>query len=76
VQAVCRDWLQVREQELEPNTVYGYTWLLSLVYPYVGRVRASRLSAWMVERAYRDLEAAGYSRNTLRTLDVVFAKSS
>ena len=29
----------------------------------------------MTERAYRDLEQAGYSRSTLRTLDLVLAKA-
>ncbi len=29
----------------------------------------------MVERVYRDLEVAGYSRTTLRTLDLVLAKA-
>jgi integrase len=75
VQTVCQGWLHVREQELEPNTLYNYAWLLSLVYPYLGCVRASRLSARMTERAYRDLEAAGYSRTTLRTLDLVLGKA-
>ena len=60
---------------MQPNTLYNYGWLLSLIYPYVGGVRASRLSARMTEHAYRDLEAAGYSRSTLRTLDLVLAKA-
>jgi hypothetical protein len=71
VQNVCEGWVLAREQELEPNTVYGYRWLLGLIYPYVGAVRASRLSARMVERAYRELEGRGYSRTTLRTLNLV-----
>lgn len=75
VQTVCQSWLLVREQELQPNTLYNYAWLFSLIYPHVGRVRVSRLSARMVERVYRDLEAAGYSRNTVRTLDLVLAKA-
>ena len=75
VRSVCEGWLLVREQELEPNAVYNYRWLLGLIYPYVGGVRASRLSARMVERAYRDLETAGYSRTTLRTLNLVLAKA-
>ncbi|GAA0452967.1 site-specific integrase [Actinoplanes capillaceus] len=73
-QMVGEGWLLSREQELEPNTSYNYRWLLGLIYPYIGRVRACRLSARMVERAYRDLEADGYSRTTLRTLDLVLAK--
>lgn len=75
VQSICDGWVLAREQELEPNTVYNYRWLLGLIYPHVGRVRASRLSARMVERAYRDLEAAGYSRTTLRTLNLVLVKA-
>jgi integrase len=75
VQTVCQEWLLTRQQELQPNTLYSYEWLLSLIYPYVGGVRASRLSARMTERAYRDLEAAGYSRTTLRTLNLVLAKA-
>ena len=75
VQNVCEGWVVAREQELEPNTVYGYRWLLGLIYPYVGGVRASRLSARMVERAYRELEGRGYSRTTLRTLNLVLAKA-
>jgi integrase len=75
VQDICQGWLRAREQELQPNTLYNYTWLLGLIYPYVGGVRASRLSARMVEGAYRDLEASGYSRTTLRTLDLVLAKA-
>jgi hypothetical protein len=75
VQTVCQGWLRAREQELQPNTLYNYMWLLSLTYPHVDRVRASRLSARMIERAHRDLEAAGYSRSTLRTLDLVLAKA-
>jgi len=75
VQNICEDWVLAREQELEPNTVYGYRWLLGLIYPYVGGVRASRLSARMVERAYRELEGRGYSRTTLRTLNLVLAKA-
>lgn len=75
VQTVCQGWLLARQQELQPNTRYNYTWLLSLIYPYVGTVRASQLSARMIERAYRELEAAGYSRTTLRTLDMVLAKA-
>jgi hypothetical protein len=75
VQTVCQDWLVGRAGELQPNTVYNYGWLLSPVYPYVGRVRASRSSARMVERAYRHLEAAGYSRTTLRTLNLVLARA-
>jgi hypothetical protein len=55
--------------------VYGYRWLLGLIYPYAGGVRASRLSARMVERAYRELEGIGYSRTTLRTLNLVLAKA-
>lgn len=74
VQSICEGWLLVREQEIEPNTRYNYRWLLGLVYPHVGRMRASQLSARMVEYAYRELEAAGYSRTTLRTLDLVLAK--
>jgi integrase len=62
-------------QELQPNTVFNYGWLLRLIYPHIGRVRASRLSARMVERAYRELEATGYARSTLRTLDLVLAKA-
>jgi integrase len=75
VQTVCQDWLRAREQELQPNTLYCYSWLLSLIYPHVGRVRASRLSARMTERAYRELEAAGYCRSTLRTLNLVLTKA-
>ncbi|GAA1575674.1 hypothetical protein GCM10009827_116900 [Dactylosporangium maewongense] len=75
MQTVCQDWLRSREQELQPNTLYNYTWLLGLLYPYIGKVRASRLSARMTERAYRDLEQAGYSRSTLRTLDLVLTKA-
>jgi integrase len=75
VQNVCEGWLLAREQELEPNTVYGYRWLFGLIHPYVGGVRASRLSARMVERAYRELEGRGYSRTTLRTLNLVLAKA-
>lgn len=75
VQSVCEGWVLVRELELEPNTVYGYRCLFGLIYPYVGRVRASRLSARMVERAYRELERTGYSRTTLRTLNLVLAKA-
>jgi integrase len=75
MQVICEGWLLAREQELEPNTRYNYMWLLNLIYPYVGRVRASRLSARMVENAYRDLEAAGYSRTSLRTLDLVLCKA-
>jgi integrase len=75
VQSICDGWVLAREQELEPNTVYNYRWLLGLIYPYVGAVRASRLSGRMVERAYRDLEAAGYSRTTLRTLNLVLVKA-
>jgi integrase len=75
VQAVCEDWLRSREQELQPNTLYNYAWLLGLLYPYIGKVRACRLSARMTERVYRDLEAAGYSRSTLRTLDLVLTKA-
>jgi integrase len=74
VQTLCEDWLSARVQGLQPNTVYNYGWLLGLIYPHVGRVRASRLSARMVERAYLQLEAAGYSRTTLRTLNLVLAK--
>lgn len=75
VQNLCEGWVLARAQELEPNTVYGYRWLFGLIYPYVGGVRASRLSARMVERAYRDLERCGYSRTTLRTLNLVLAKA-
>jgi integrase len=75
VRSICDGWVLAREQELEPNTVYNYRWLLGLIYPHVGGVRASRLSARMVERAYRDLEAAGYSRTTLRTLNLVLMKA-
>jgi hypothetical protein len=74
VQNICEGSVLARKQELEPNTVYGYRWLFSLIYPYVGGVRASRLSARMVERAYRELEGCGYSRTTLRTLNLVLAK--
>ncbi|WP_234359211.1 site-specific integrase [Plantactinospora sp. BC1] len=76
VQSLCQSWLRAREQELQPNTVYNYTWLLSLIYPYLGNVRISRLSARMTERTYHDLEAAGYSRTTLRTLDLTLARQS
>jgi integrase len=75
VQQLCESWLLAREQELQPNTRYNYAWLLGLIYPYLGGVRASRLSARMVEGAYRDLEACGYSRTTLRTLDLVLTKA-
>jgi hypothetical protein len=34
VQKICDDWVLAREQELEPNTVYGYRWLFGLIYPY------------------------------------------
>lgn len=69
VQNICEGWVLAREQELEPNTVYGYRWLLGLIYPYVDGVRASRLSARMVERAYHQLEGRGYSRTTLRNAE-------
>jgi integrase len=72
---VCESWVLARERELEPNTVYGYRWLLGLIYPYVGSVPASRLSARMVERAFRELEGCGYSRSTLRTFNLVLAKA-
>jgi integrase len=75
LRTVCQGWLRAREQELQPNTLYTYTWLLGLLYPFVGRVPACRLSAHMIERAYRELEAAGYSRTTLRTLDLVLSKA-
>jgi integrase len=75
VQHLCESWLLAREQELQPNTLYNYRWLLGLIYPYVGGVRASRLSARMVDGAYRDLETSGCSRTTLRTLDLVLAKA-
>ena len=75
VQDLCQGWLLARGRELQPNTLYNYAWLLALIYPYVGRVGASRLSARMVERAYRELEASGYCRTTLRTLDLVLAKA-
>lgn len=75
VQNICDDWVCAREQEIEPNTFYNYQWLLGLIYPHIGGVRASRLSARMVERAYRELEADGYSRTTLRTLNLVLAKA-
>jgi hypothetical protein len=41
----------------------------------LGRVRASRLGAHMVERTYQQLETAGYSRTTLRTLHLVLSKA-
>jgi hypothetical protein len=63
-----------REQELEPNTSYNYRWWLGLIFPHIGKVRARRLSAGIVERAYRDLEADGYSLTTVRTLDLVLTK--
>src|SRR4051812_42275896 len=44
VQTLCDDWLAARTQELQPNTVYNYGRLLNLIYPHIGRVRASRLS--------------------------------
>src|SRR5690242_11243751 len=47
VRTLCEDWLHARIHELQPNTIYNYGWLLGLVYPYLGRVRASRLSARM-----------------------------
>ncbi|MEV0566876.1 site-specific integrase [Dactylosporangium sp. NPDC050588] len=75
VQSLCEDWLAGRAQQLQPNTVYNYRCLLNLIYPFVGRVRASRLSGRMVERAYEQLEAAGYSRTTLRTLHLVLGKA-
>jgi integrase len=75
VQALCENWLQAREQELEPNTLHNYRWLLGLIYPHVGSVRVSRLTAHAVEGAYRHLEAAGLSRTTLRTLDLVLSKA-
>ncbi|BCJ75084.1 site-specific integrase [Catellatospora sp. IY07-71] len=75
VRALCDGWLQARKQELEPNTLHNYRWLLGLTYPHVGRLRASRLSARAVERMYRALEAEGYSRTTLRTLDLVLSKA-
>lgn len=65
-----------RVQQLQPNTVYNYRCLLNLIYPYGGRVRASRLSARMVERAYRQLQSAGYSKTTLRTLHLVLRRST
>jgi len=74
VRSICEGWVLAREQELEPNTVYQYRWLFGLIFPYVGNVRASRLSARMVERAYRELEGCGYSRTTLRTSDLVLEK--
>ncbi|WP_433615768.1 tyrosine-type recombinase/integrase [Dactylosporangium sp. CA-139114] len=75
MQTLCEDWLTAREQQLQPNTVYSYRCLLHLIYPYVGRVRASRLSAGMAEHAYQQLEAAGYSRTTLRTLHLILTKA-
>ncbi|WP_426513024.1 tyrosine-type recombinase/integrase [Dactylosporangium sp. McL0621] len=75
VQTLCEDWLDAREQELQPNTVCNYHCLLNLIYRYVGRVRASRLSARMTEHAYQQLGAVGYSRTTLRTLHLVLAKA-
>ncbi|MEV4351402.1 hypothetical protein AB0J83_43655 [Actinoplanes sp. NPDC049596] len=74
MQNICEDWELAGEQELEPNTVYGYRWLLGLIYPYVGGVRASRLSARMVERAYRELEGCGYSHNPAE-VEFVLAKA-
>lgn len=75
VREICQGWVLARQQELEPNTVYGYLWLFGLIFPYVGGVRASRLSARMVERAYRELETVGYSRSTLRTLHLILDKA-
>jgi len=75
VRTICQDWLHSREQQLQPNTLFNYTWLLNLLNPYIGNVRASRLSARMVEHAYQQLEDAGYSRTTLRTLHLVLGKA-
>ncbi|WP_345137372.1 site-specific integrase [Dactylosporangium darangshiense] len=75
VHTICEQWLHSRAQELQPNTLYNYSWLLGLIDPHLGTVRANRLSARLAERAYRDLEAAGYSRTTLRTLDLILTKA-
>jgi len=75
VRTLCETWLLARQQELEPNTLANYRWLLGLAYPHIGSIRASRLTARTVERVYRELEAAGYSRTTLRTLDLVLSKA-
>jgi hypothetical protein len=75
VRSICDGWVLAREQELEPNTVYNCRWLLGLIYPHVGGVRASRLSSRMIQRGYHDLEAAGYSRTTLRRLNLVLVKA-
>jgi hypothetical protein len=40
VTTVCLDWLQARQLELRPNTLYSYAWLLSLVYPPWAPVRS------------------------------------
>jgi hypothetical protein len=59
----------------EKEALTTYRRLCRQLYPHVGGVRASRLSARIVERAYRDLEPAGYSRTTLRTLNLVLVKA-
>lgn len=75
VRSLCQGWLDRRAQELEPNTLYGYGWLLELTYPHIGCLRASTLTGRIVGRMYQRLEASGYSRTTLRTLDLVLTKA-
>jgi hypothetical protein len=75
VRSLCEAWIESRVQELEANTVSNYRWLLGLVYPYIGDIRASALTGRVAGRMYGQLEAAAYSRTTLRTLDLVLTKA-
>ncbi|WP_020521679.1 tyrosine-type recombinase/integrase [Catelliglobosispora koreensis] len=72
---LCEGWLESRIQELSSNTVYNYRWLLELTYPYIGGKRASALTGRKAESVYKKLEELGYSRTTLRTLDLVLTKA-
>ncbi|WP_245571198.1 tyrosine-type recombinase/integrase [Catelliglobosispora koreensis] len=75
MKTLCEGWLESRSQELSSNSVYNYRWLLELTFPYIGGQRASVLTGSKAEDVYRKLEALGYSRTTLRTLDLVLTKA-
>lgn len=75
MKSLCNAWIESRVQELEANTIYSYKWLLQLTYPYIGSLRASTLTGRIASRMYSELEASGYSRTTLRTLDLVLTKA-
>jgi len=63
VQELCERWLQAERKRWKPKTYYDYRWNLErYVYPHIGRVQLTKLSADRLQRFFDSLTGRSASR--------------